>query len=75
MLDMSEQSQDDLQAYMKEGNLKSHMLLEGHKVAQRFGVMGTPTTIWIDRQGKVAHIEVGFGGAKQLEAITKRIMK
>jgi peroxiredoxin len=52
----------DLQAFAQKHNLKLPVLRDPDQVAYKsFGLDAVPTVVIIDRQGNVAHKQVGFG--------------
>ena len=46
----------DPQAVLRQRGHTFNTLVEGDAVAQRYGVRGTPTTVFIDRRGQIAGI-------------------
>jgi peroxiredoxin len=61
-------SDDDLRAFAQKHNLKVTILRDPDQAAYKaFGLDAVPTVVIIDRQGNVAHKQVGFG-ADQGEA-------
>ena len=42
------------------------MLLNGKAVAETYKVTSVPTTLWIDRTGRVVDTEIGFKGVEDL---------
>jgi len=59
--------------FVKRGRLKQRVLLEGEAVAQAYGALSVPTTLWIDRNGVVVDTESGFDAAS-LAAKTERLV-
>ena len=55
-------SDPDLQAFAQKHNLKVTVLRDPDQTAYKaFGLDAVPTVVLIDRQGNVAHKQVGFG--------------
>ena len=59
--------------FVKRGKLKQRVLLEGEAVAQAYGALSVPMTLWIDRSGVVVDAESGFDAAS-LAAKTERLV-
>src|SRR5215470_17814427 len=55
-------SDADLQAFAQKHNLKATVLRDPDQAAYKaFGLDAVPTVVVLDRQGNVAHKQVGFG--------------
>ncbi|MGE0132284.1 MAG: peroxiredoxin family protein [Blastocatellales bacterium] len=55
-------SDADLQAFAQKHNLKASVLRDPDQTAYKaFGLDAVPTVVLIDRQGNLAHKQVGFG--------------
>ncbi len=64
----------DIRRFVKRGKLKQHMLLNGKAVAETYKVTSVPTTLWIDRTGRVVDTEIGFKGVEDLKRRTARLL-
>ena len=65
-----------LKRFVKENKLKHHILLNGDVVAtEAYGLRSVPHTFWIDREGKVFHVECGFDSPRKMEERTERLLK
>lgn len=67
-------SREDISGFVKRNKLKQRMLLQGQAVAKKYKVKSVPTTLWIDREGKIIDTELGFAGARVLSAKTARLL-
>jgi len=56
-----------IQKLVADKKLKQRVLIEGRPVARDYGVAGLPTTFFIDSDGVIREVEVGFNGAEALE--------
>lgn len=66
-----------MRAFVEEQKLRHPILLQGGSVAlDAYGVSGFPTGFFIDREGRIASREVGFGpGAeKKLRATAEAML-
>ena len=61
--------------FVRKQKLAQRILMDGSGVAERFGIIGVPTTIWIDRNGVMIDAEVGFGGDLSLRRQTESLLK
>ena len=51
----------DIEAFIEENEITYPILLEGKRLCkEQYGVTGIPTLFWIDRQGKVVKVNLGF---------------
>jgi hypothetical protein len=68
-----DESKEQIQAFVTKEKLKHTVLLGGMDVSERlYGVPGSPTAFWIDREGRVLHRQVGFS-SHHVGAMEKRI--
>jgi thiol-disulfide isomerase/thioredoxin len=58
--------------YMSKQGFTYLTLLKGDDLAKSYGISGIPTIILIDKEGKIAHLAVGFGPGEE-EELTKLI--
>lgn len=57
-----------LKRYVRKEKLKQRILLDGAEVFEAYGGKSVPTVLFIDREGIVVDVEIGFdGGSKHLE--------
>ncbi len=59
--------------FVKRGKLKQRVLLKGGSVAKTYGVKSVPTTLWIDREGRIVDTDLGFDKAGLMEK-TQRLI-
>lgn len=69
------EDRDTLQRFVTEKNLKQRILLNGSTTYRAYGLDSIPVSLWIDRAGIIRDVEVGFGGAAELERATKRLLE
>ncbi len=68
-----DEPRDKVTSFVKEHQLKQRILMDGRQVARRYGLKGVPVLYWIDRQGIVVDVELGFHGPASLERKTNRL--
>ena len=61
--------------FVRKQKLKQRVLMNGSDVAEAYGIVGVPTTIWIDRNGVMINAEVGFDSAASLRRHTESLLK
>ncbi len=69
-----DEPRDKVAGFVKEHQLKQRILMDGNQVASRYGLKGVPILYWIDRQGIVVDVELGFHGPDSLEKKTNRLL-
>ena len=51
------------------------MLLDGSAVAKEYGVFSIPTVFWINREGVMIDVDLGFNGdSNKLEVKAKKLL-
>jgi len=70
-----DEPKEEVSRFAKENQLKHKILLDGSGVKAQYGVESIPTVFWIDREGFIRDIELGFGGAEDLKQRTERLLK
>ena len=60
--------------FVEEQKLAYRILLDGAEVKERYELLGVPTVFWVDHQGVMVDIEVGFRGPESLERKTTRLL-
>jgi len=63
-----------LQRYVKKSNLKQHVLLDGGALFDAYGGSTVPTVLFINKQGTVVDVAVGFGGPGDLITRTEKLL-
>ena len=64
----------DVADFVRKNELKHRILLQGGEVAKGYGLLGVPTLFWIDRDGVVTDVELGFESPESLDRRTKRLL-
>lgn len=70
-----DEPKQDVARFVKDQQLKQHVLLDGSGVAAQYGVTSVPTVFWINKDGVIVDLEIGFGGAEELKSRTTKLMK
>ena len=63
-----------IKEFAAERGIRYPLLVEGSKVANRYGIEVIPTNFFIDPEGKVTSMEVGFDGEEKLEQRLKQLL-
>ncbi len=69
-----DEAKPDVAKFVEEHKLKHRILLDGSKVGERYELLGIPTLFWIDAEGVMVDIEVGFDSPESVERRTKRLL-
>lgn len=70
-----DEDEETLEAFVREQRLKHRVLLEGADTAERYGCgTNVPVALWIDRAGVVVYTQWGFGSAASLERKTNKLV-
>ncbi len=69
-----DEARPDISQFVRDGNLKQRVLLNGREVGKSYGIIGVPTLLWIDRAGVVVDAEIGFDGPESVEAKTRQLL-
>jgi hypothetical protein len=59
-------TQDSARKYWKAGGVP--VMLDTGSLAAGFGISAVPTTVFIDAEGRIANVKVGFSTAADLAA-------
>ncbi len=63
-----------LKRYARKDKLKQRILLDGSALFDAYGGTSVPTVLFIDRNGVVVDVEVGFDGPDDLIKRTERLL-
>jgi len=66
---------EQLRNFAKQNSLKQKILLNGSEVKERYGVESVPMVFWIDENGIITDLELGFDSAEELRKRTERLLK
>lgn len=64
----------DVAAFARKHNIRYPLLMGTPEVQERFGVLGIPTTMLVDRQGVVRYKVIGFEYKEAVEAELKKLL-
>ena len=64
-----------LKRYVKKENLRQRVLLDAGEVFSAYGAKSVPTVLFIDKEGTVVDVEVGFDhGPEHLEKTVRKLV-
>jgi len=64
-----------LKRYAQKENLKQRILLEAGEVFRAYGAKSVPTVLFIDKEGIVVDVEIGFDhGPRQLKETVQKLI-
>ena len=66
--------QQTVQAFAKDQGINYPVLLSGRSVGLRYGIRGTPSSFYLDPEGRVASFKSGKEEEADLEAAVKSIL-
>ena len=69
-----DEARPEVSQFVRDGELKQRVLLDGKTTGQAYGIIAVPTLLWINRAGVVVATEVGFHGPESLEGKTKDLL-
>ena len=69
-----DEPKDGITKFVEENQLEYLILLDGREVGRRYGLIGIPTLLWINRWGLVVDTELGFDGPEHLDQRTRRLL-
>ena len=70
-----DEPKEEVSRFAKEHQLQQKILLDGSSVKALYGVTSIPAVFWIDREGIIRDLEVGFGGPDELKNRTQDHLK
>ncbi len=63
-------SRANIERFASQGDLQQRFVVNGGQLARHYNVTGTPTTIYLDTEGRVTARQVG---ARSIEEMRKKI--
>lgn len=48
-----------IRSFVRQGDLQQRFIVDGRRLARHFGVRATPTTIYLDAEGRVVDRQLG----------------
>ena len=69
-----DEPRESVAEFARHEKLSYRILLDGRAVGVRYGVTSIPTSVWINPEGIVLDVAVGFDGPKRLEKKTRKIL-
>ena len=63
-------SQASIESFASQGDLRQRFIVNGRRLARHYNITATPTTIYLDTQGRMVHRQLG---GRHLEEMRERI--
>ena len=48
-----------IESFARQGGLQQRFIVNGRQLARHYNVTGTPTTVYLDAEGRVTHRQLG----------------